>query len=306
MRSYASFDVRSEFSRKESARTKEALRSKGLTRRHAKKSVRTKSVSGESSANLVSRDRAGRSIIAIRAVRFCLIGAIISGICDGVALRTKLSCSKKTHSERRKVLQITLFQFSRRPLRTLRIISVRRYFSRNGTTGCLASINHDDLPIIYARVFRRAMLGSHYWCRLLAALRRGLPPVCWRLLPFPDAALPPQLVRPSTPSPSWPAQPVSLDTLAYDPTPTGAVPLPSPSSQAVATTEAGDGQMIGADFSSSSGGGSAANVVLNLSSVPLQQAAKTVLGDMIGVNYRRRSPGGWRGVGADNAAGKQG
>ena len=31
--------------------------------------------------------------------------------------------------------------------------------------------------------------------------------------------------------------------------------------------------------------GSGADVVLNLSSVPLQQAAKTVLGDMIGVNY---------------------
>jgi general secretion pathway protein D len=81
------------------------------------------------------------------------------------------------------------------------------------------------------------------------------------------------------------AQPVSLDTLAYDPAPTGAVPLPSPGSQAVATTEAGDGQMIGASSRRPPGGGSAANVVLNLSSVPLQQAAKTVLGDMIGVNF---------------------
>ena len=85
--------------------------------------------------------------------------------------------------------------------------------------------------------------------------------------------------------PKLAGQPVSLDTLAYDPAPTGAVPLPSPSSQAVATTEPGDGQMIGAAARRPSGGGSAANVVLNLSSVPLQQAAKTVLGDMIGVNF---------------------
>ncbi len=80
-------------------------------------------------------------------------------------------------------------------------------------------------------------------------------------------------------------QPASLDSLAYDPTPTGAVPLPSPSSKAVATTEAGDGQMIGDSPRRQRGSSSEANVVLNLSSVPLQQAAKTVLGDMIGVNY---------------------
>jgi general secretion pathway protein D len=80
-------------------------------------------------------------------------------------------------------------------------------------------------------------------------------------------------------------QPASLDTFAYDRAPTGAVALPSPSSQAVATTEAGDGQMIGATSRRQAGSSSAANVVLNLSSVPLQQAAKTVLGDMIAVNY---------------------
>jgi general secretion pathway protein D len=80
-------------------------------------------------------------------------------------------------------------------------------------------------------------------------------------------------------------QPVSLDTMAYDPMPIGAVPLPSPSSQAIASTDAGDGQMIGASSRRQRGGGSDGNVVLNLSSVPLQQAAKTVLGDMIGVNY---------------------
>ena len=80
-------------------------------------------------------------------------------------------------------------------------------------------------------------------------------------------------------------QPASLETFAYDAMPTGAVPLPSPSSKAVATTEPGDGQMIGDSSRRQRGSSSEANVVLNLSSVPLQQAAKTVLGDMIGVNY---------------------
>ena len=43
--------------------------------------------------------------------------------------------------------------------------------------------------------------------------------------------------------------------------------------------------MIGGSLPGQKGAASDANVVLNLSSVPLQQAAKTVLGDMIGVNY---------------------
>jgi general secretion pathway protein D len=82
------------------------------------------------------------------------------------------------------------------------------------------------------------------------------------------------------------AQSGSLDAYAYDLVPrAAAVPLPSPSSQAVAVTEAGDGQMIGGFAPKQKAAGSDANVVLNLSSVPLQQAAKTVLGDMIGVNY---------------------
>lgn len=85
--------------------------------------------------------------------------------------------------------------------------------------------------------------------------------------------------------PKLTGQPVSLDTMAYDPTPTGAVRLPSPSSQALATTEPGDGQMIGGTLRGKKSGGPEATIVLNLSSVPLHQAAKTVLGDMIGVNY---------------------
>jgi general secretion pathway protein D len=43
--------------------------------------------------------------------------------------------------------------------------------------------------------------------------------------------------------------------------------------------------MIGGDVPRQKVAGPDADVVLNLSSVPLQQAAKTVLGDMIGVNY---------------------
>ena len=82
-------------------------------------------------------------------------------------------------------------------------------------------------------------------------------------------------------------QPVSLEqTYAYDGGPTGAVPLPSRSSQAVAVMEGGSGSMIGAGLNLVRKTGSAdGSVVLNLASVPLQQAAKTVLGDMIGVNY---------------------
>ncbi|WP_157088475.1 type II secretion system secretin GspD [Bradyrhizobium jicamae] len=81
-------------------------------------------------------------------------------------------------------------------------------------------------------------------------------------------------------------QPVSLEeTYAQAGGPTGAVPLPSPSSQAVAVMDGGSGSMIGGTYSKRKAAGADGNVVLNLASVPLQQAAKTVLGDMIGVNY---------------------
>lgn len=84
-------------------------------------------------------------------------------------------------------------------------------------------------------------------------------------------------------------QPVSLEeTYAYDNGGAStAVPLPSPSSQAVAVMEGGSGGMIGGAYSGSKRKASApgGGVVLNLASVPLQQAAKTVLGDMVGVNY---------------------
>lgn len=80
-------------------------------------------------------------------------------------------------------------------------------------------------------------------------------------------------------------QPVSLEqSFAHDGGPTGAVPLPSPSSPAVAVMEGGSGSMIGGTARRRAAGPDG-NVVLNLASVPLQQAAKTVLGDMIGVNY---------------------
>ena len=77
----------------------------------------------------------------------------------------------------------------------------------------------------------------------------------------------------------------ALESFAREPGPTGAIPLPSPASQAVATQDAGNGRMIGGSLPTQKGTGADGNVVLNLSSVPLQQAAKTVLGDMIGVNY---------------------
>jgi general secretion pathway protein D len=109
---------------------------------------------------------------------------------------------------------------------------------------------------------------------------------CWVAVIAVSGCSAPGAIGPTLNSqPKLTSQPVSLDSLAYDPMPTGAVALPSPSSQAVATTEAGDGQMIGGSSMRRRVGTSEANVVLNLSSVPLQQAAKTVLGDMIGVNY---------------------
>lgn len=49
--------------------------------------------------------------------------------------------------------------------------------------------------------------------------------------------------------------------------------------------DGGNGSMIGGTYSKRKAVGADGNVVLNLASVPLQQAAKTVLGDMIGVNY---------------------
>jgi len=77
----------------------------------------------------------------------------------------------------------------------------------------------------------------------------------------------------------------ALEAYAREPGPAGAIALPSPSSQAVATQDNGNGRMIGGALPGQKGVGPDGNVVLNLSSVPLQQAAKTVLGDMIGVNY---------------------
>lgn len=81
------------------------------------------------------------------------------------------------------------------------------------------------------------------------------------------------------------SQPVSLEANAQDLMPTGAIALPSQSSKAVAIVEGGDGRMIGSDAAKSTSTTANGNVVLNLANVPLQQAAKTVLGDLIGVNY---------------------
>lgn len=80
---------------------------------------------------------------------------------------------------------------------------------------------------------------------------------------------------------------MELDSFAQDP-PTGSttLPLPGEASRAIPTTVVGDGRMVA---STPSAGdikpGGKGTVVLNLSGVPLQQAAKTVLGDLIGVNY---------------------
>jgi len=96
----------------------------------------------------------------------------------------------------------------------------------------------------------------------------------------------PGIVSPTLNSqPKLSGQPVSLESNAQDLMPTGAIALPTPSSKAVASVEGGDGQMIGSTAAKSSSVTSNGNVVLNLANVPLQQAAKTVLGDLLGVNY---------------------
>lgn len=78
-----------------------------------------------------------------------------------------------------------------------------------------------------------------------------------------------------------------LDSFAYDRSiTTGSLPLPAGGSRAVATTEVGTGRMVGGALPLPDGKGrDDATITLNLSSVPLQQAAKTVLADLIGVNY---------------------
>jgi general secretion pathway protein D len=77
-----------------------------------------------------------------------------------------------------------------------------------------------------------------------------------------------------------------IDAFAYD-SPTGSITMPAPgnSSRAVPTTVVGDGRMVASVSATEPKPSGQATVVLNLSGVPLQQAAKTVLGDLIGVNY---------------------
>jgi general secretion pathway protein D len=149
----------------------------------------------------------------------------------------------------------------------------------------LRAVNHDDLPIVYAPKFRCAAPLESSFVPVARSLAIRFAACSLAVIAVAGCSTPGAIGPTANVQPKLAGQPVSLDTFAYDPTPTGAVPLPSPSSQAVATTEPGDGQMIGSSSKRQRGGASDANIVLNLSSVPLQQAAKTVLGDMIGVNY---------------------
>lgn len=66
---------------------------------------------------------------------------------------------------------------------------------------------------------------------------------------------------------------------------TAAVALPTGSSRAVPVSEPGNDQFIAAALAKGNARTPDGNVVLNLAGVPLQQAAKTVLGDLVGVNY---------------------
>ena len=164
-------------------------------------------------------------------------------------------------------------------------LQVFPWFPRHLDAGSLRSINHNVLPIFYARKSRRAYRWGPSFVPVSRSLATRFAACSLAVIAVSGCSAPGAIGPTINAQPKLASQPVSLDTLAYDPTPTGAVPLPTPSSPAVATTEPGDGQMIGGGPRRPRSSSSDANVVLNLSSVPLQQAAKTVLGDMIGVNY---------------------
>jgi hypothetical protein len=141
-------------------------------------------------------------------------------------------------------------------------------------TGCSRSVNHNVLPIFT----RENPAARSRWGPSFVPVARSLATrfaACSLVVIAVSGCSAPGAIGPTiNAQPKLARQPVSLDSLAYDPTPTGAVPLPTPSSQAVATTEPGDGQMIGGSSRGPRNGSSDANVVLNLSSVPLQQARK--------------------------------
>jgi general secretion pathway protein D len=149
----------------------------------------------------------------------------------------------------------------------------------------LRSINHNALPIVYWQIFLPSRVVGAF-ALLLSRSPATRFAACWLAAMAVAGCSAPGAIGPTiNAQPRLSGQPVSLDSMAYDPTPTSAVPLPSRSSQAVASTEPGDGELIGSSARRQRPGASDANIVLNLASVPLQQAAKTVLGDMIGVNY---------------------
>jgi general secretion pathway protein D len=78
----------------------------------------------------------------------------------------------------------------------------------------------------------------------------------------------------------------NLEAMASEPLDrTAAVALPTGSSRAVPITEPGSDQFIAAALAKGNARTPDGTVVLNLAGVPAQQAAKTVLGDLIGVNY---------------------
>lgn len=152
----------------------------------------------------------------------------------------------------------------------------------------LRSINHDDLPNIYARFYLHCCAFGASALLLSRSLGTRFA-ASWLVVTALSGCAGPGGIRPTfaIASKTEADQSQSLDAYAYDqPVRSGGISLPSPASQAVAITDRGDGRMIGASpVRAQSSANAEATVVLNLSSVPLQQAAKTVLGDLIGVNY---------------------
>jgi general secretion pathway protein D len=151
----------------------------------------------------------------------------------------------------------------------------------------LRSVNHDDLPNIYGH-----FCGASRWIGavilLLSRSHAMRFAACWAAFLAVSGCSSTTTVGPTVAGLGIGRydQTSSLDALAYNGSPrSAAIALPSAASQAIPVTDAGSGRLIGGLAPGRDGTNSNADVVLNLSSVPLQQAAKTVLGDMIGVNY---------------------
>jgi general secretion pathway protein D len=152
----------------------------------------------------------------------------------------------------------------------------------------LRSVNHDDLPNIYAQIDSPRHVVGAIILLLSGSLATRFAACLAAVIVVSGCASSGGVQSTfAVASKQTAEQSQAQDAFAFDqPVRSSAISLPSPASRAVAVTDRGDGRMIGEmpDHPRSSASADA-TVVLNLAGVPLQQAAKTVLGDLVGVNY---------------------